>query len=243
MLPIVWSMAFGANWLRDRRPAWQGIGLVLSSVAVLLVYFPVRKALIGEYVGGYGTVHHLSIFQPMTAVNAGYFTLRTALPALPSAFYRFCDHGVPLFCLVVAAIAAGLLLIRCRHRLGNASGVAICVLAASFAVSLVPVVNLYISLFDTEGERLLYLPSAFAAMAAALMLWRIAAVRAAVVSIAISVIVVEAATLVHMNQRWLVASRLTRAIAREVSRYDPATTAVLNVPDNYQGAFRLPRGA
>ncbi len=88
----------------------------------------------------------------------------------------------------------------------------------------------------------LYLPSAFACL---LLVYVVSVgilnvgVRTAVLVI---LVVVHGVILQWVNARWITASHLTEQIALEVGRADPERTAILNLPDNFRGAYVFRRG-
>jgi hypothetical protein len=115
-------------------------------------------------------------------------------------------------------------------------------LVASYLICLAPVITLPVSLFDTQGERFLYLPSAFACL---LLVYLVAdlipSLRQRTAAI-LALVVVQATALQWVNRRWIRAAYLSRQIATEVSRADPAKTVILNLPDNFRGAYVFRNG-
>ncbi len=211
--------------------------VLLSAFVVLLTYFVIRRLTIGHFIGGYGTQHHLAILQTKTLLNLASDVLRSVVPAIPRVTCNFVEQPASLAFLAVGSGFIGLLLYRARKRFAGAQGLLIVMLALAFIVSLLPVVTMDISVVNTEGERLVYLPSAFTAAIFAMALPLLFRRTGVVVAIAAFCIVVESATLCRVNHRWITAAQMTKAIARQISRYDPSTTAIVNLPDNYRGAY------
>jgi len=101
---------------------------------------------------------------------------------------------------------------------------------------------MHIGLFDTQGERYLYLPSAFACLAVAGVVGVGFQRRKVQSLVLVCLVLVHALSLQWVNQRWISASRISEQVAKEVSQTDPNNTVVLNVPDNYQGAYIFRNG-
>jgi hypothetical protein len=55
-------------------------------------------------------------------------------------------------------------------------------------------------------------------------------------------VVAEAAALIQVNRTWMTASRLTREIASELAQVDLRNTVILNLPDNFMGAYVFRNG-
>ena len=114
--------------------------------------------------------------------------------------------------------------------------------AAGYFFGLVLAVRQPVSLSETFDERFLYLPSVFACIL--LVYWTTSWLSSPRRQTAIlaALIVMEAVSLQWVNTRWITASQLCRQIAVEVSKADPAHTAILNVPDNFRGAYVFRNG-
>jgi len=239
VLPAVWCALFVHEWwAKKQRPSGYSVTLVGSSLLLLAGYFILRKELLGQFLGGYGTDKHLSIMHLSSLENIGRYVLRTFLPALPLRLY-----GAPV--MAAAGFAAGVLVtalvLRWRQVL-SARWALVALLGFCYLVSLIPVLTMHVGLFDTGGERFLYLPSAFACVLVARLIadeTRWVSVR---IIVLVGLIIAQAAALQWVNKRWITASQLCRQIAAEVARTDPATTVVLNVPDNYRGAYVFRNG-
>lgn len=242
VLPLIWGAVFVQDWCaRGRRLPLRSVTVLILSGLMLAGYFLLRKAIIGHYVGGYGTARHISIFQPSSLGNLLRFLLRTFLPALPLGLRGpYPPGGVIAAGFAVAAFGVGIIVYRRRLRAICWSPVALLVLC--YFISLVPVITMPVNLFDTQNERFLYLPSAFACLLVVQLIktgishqqWRTFMI--------VTLIILQATFLQWVNKRWITASQLAEQIATEVSTADPATTVVLNVPDNFCGAYVFRNG-
>lgn len=235
VLPI-WLVLTVHHWWRSKTcPTYRTfITLVLASL-ILVGYFYLRKATLGHFVGGYGTARHISIWHPLTLVQFARYAVRTFLPALPLRFYGVRFAMVFWGAVLVSCIATLLL-----FRIGALSTTrwhVLPVLAASYIGSLTPVVTLDIRLFDTQSERFLYLPSAFACLGAVVLADMIFRRRHVTCAVLFFLTVIEGIALQWVNTRWITASHLCKQIAAEVSKHALEDTVVLNIPDNYRGAY------
>jgi len=240
VLPLLWCAVFVHDWWSAKKaPPVQAGLLVMLSCLVLAGYFLLRKAVLGQFIGGYGTVHHLAIIQMRSVVNLLRYVFRTFMPALPLRFDILNDPHVLLAVVLAAGVLAAVLVFLWRREL---HWPLVVLLVLCYLGSLVPVITFRVQICDTQAERFLYLPSAFACILAAYV--AAAGIRsprawAAALSCFIAV---EAVALNQVNKRWITASHLTRQIAAEVAQADPARTVVLNVPDNFRGAYVFRNG-
>jgi hypothetical protein len=237
VLPGLWcAILVHHRWSRKEPASPLATGLIVASFVVLAGYFVLRKAIVGQFVGGYGTEAHLAILRVSSAANLARFALRTFLPPLPQAADPPGDFAAPL-AVGVALAALSFVVVARRRRLQRPHLHMALLLAACYLISLVPALTLRVHMFDTQGERFLYLPSAFACVLAACVAAPIVTdARIGAIALA-GFVAVEGAALHAVNDRWATAGLLSRRIAAEVAQSDPGTTEVLNVPDNFRGAY------
>lgn len=263
----------GASTRGERRGARgrlaRGLASALPFAAVLALYVAARALVVGELVGGYGAGRHLNFKHSVVVSQLLRYPLRALLPASALQTPLLESHALSLALLaagVAAAVAVALVLARAesRRRLFAHAGRAapLWLMLALFFACLAPVVNLRINVFDTQGERYLYLPSAFSSMALAYALALLARCRLAVWLSALALVLAPyAAALWHANRTWDEAARLSRSTLDALAAADstsntpaggPATggaanagrpTAyVLNAPDNLRGAHLYRNG-
>ena len=223
------------------RPSNRALITLAMAFLLLLCYFVLRKATLGYFIGGYGIERHVSIMHYSTVTNLAHYAIRTFFPVLPLKFGRidspivFLGAGFLLICVTV-----GMFL---RFKIYNTKRwYLLALLLLCYMLSLVPVATMRIGIFNTQSERFLYLPSAFACLGAVAVLEFILRRRHVKYAVLASVVLIEALTLQWVNSRWITASILSERIAAEVSSYDPDKTVILNVPDNYRGAYVFRNG-
>jgi hypothetical protein len=170
--------------------------------------------------------------------------VRSVLPALPIAWLSFLYKPLqsPIFFLIVLiAIAAIAIAAFVRRRLYEASEIRIqnrflVTLVALFLVSLLPVINLRLSLYETLGERFLYLPTVFACVLIAHVgSLLIRKPRVALVLLT-GVLGLCAWSLYRTNMIWREAAKLSRNIPADlIASASGDQILILNAPDNLRG--------
>jgi hypothetical protein len=245
ILPLIWcGIVLQAWWLRKDYPPVASLITLLVSFILLGGYFFLRREIFGNFTGAQGAaLHHLLSKLPITSADHLYrFIVHTFLPTLPFRLYTMSQQPLAFWATGFAAgIVASVFIVHRRwFRAVNWSFVIL--LGVCYLVSVLPVLTMELNLFESQGERVLYLPSTFAC----LLLVYFAATcipQARYQSFALLILIVfESISLQWVNQRWITASQLSEQIASEVSKTDPASTLVLNVPDNFRGAYVFRNG-
>ena len=127
---------------------------------------------IGSLVGGYGASQHLNFSPTWLRDRLLEASVRSVLPVLPSQLSWFLFKPLQsrvfiLFSLACAGLVAAVIILRRRwygpseRKEQNGFLIALVVL---FLFSLLPVINLRLTLYQTLGERFLYLPSVFSCL-------------------------------------------------------------------------------
>jgi len=212
--------------------------------AVTILFIVIRARFIGSVIGGYGNAQHLNFAPGWLRDRLLEAVVRSILPPLPSAWLTFLFKPLqsPVFYLLILLIAAATTMaIVMRRRFYQVAerknqNRFIFMLAALFLMSLLPVLNLRLSLYQTQGERFLYLPTVFVclliAYVAALLIRRTT----------VSLIVMTALlgsyswSVYRTNLLWREAAKLSATVSYDVA--DAASRAplvVLNAPDNLRG--------
>lgn len=212
--------------------------------AVTLLFIVIRARFIGSVIGGYGNAQHLNFAPGWLRDRLLEAVVRSILPALPSAWLTFLFKPLqsPIFYLLVvlvAAAAAAAIVMRRRFYQAaerNHQNRFMFMFAALFLMSLLPVLNLRLSLYQTQGERFLYLPTVFACLLiayVAVLLIR----RATVCLIVITTLLgFYSWNVYHTNLLWREAAKLSARLSYDVTdAASRATLVVLNAPDNLRG--------
>lgn len=253
ILPLVIALMF----LRREQPVvlverWR-IGL--ATAATLLLYLGVRAILLGRVVGGYAEQGPLHVRPAALLLNVILFPFRAvASPAAlvpgwsqsagarAQGFHRLMagSMGIVLAVALLAGIAAVAWALRSKIRRAL-SGLAVTYLAC-FWIACLPVIAFRVSFADSQGERFLYLPSAFLCLAlgeisstARWPNWRKGLLASAGIWAGLA--------LHEQFCHWRAAGELAEEIVRRVARdAQHGPVVVLSAPDNLRGAYVLRNG-
>jgi len=210
----------------------------------LLIYLLCRYWMLGQFLGGYGAGHHLGFKLSLLWERLPKFFIRALLPPFPDQLLFMFFKPLKSLLFIVTALSflsAVLAVILVRHIRQSAEtrrpqNLRLLLLLLMFLGSLLPVITAGISVFDSAGERFIYLPSVFSAIAVAYIADLLIPKSKRVQVIIFCLLVFYAGALVKSNQRWREASWLTASILKEI----PVLTThddilILNVPDSVRG--------
>ena len=224
VLPAVWI--FLVPWRKGKSASgWIApSGLILSAIYALLRFL--QGDVSGNLASAGGSTHLASV-----AGNLLRYLLRVFIPPLPGSLRPFLEGHIYLIPLLAGVFL--ICLLYPLYRRSREDFREVLRYMAMFLVSLLPVVFMSVSLFDTRSERFLYLPGVFAVLA--LVKWAFSVLslkRAAVLILVFAVL--QGAFLYRSNRNWKRAGE----ICREVISSGDCT----NAPDNYRGAYVFRNG-
>lgn len=227
---------------RDTRR--QLLGIVALYVFILLIFVAVRSIFIGSLVGGYGLGQHLNFSPRWLRDRLLEASVRSVLPTLPIALSRFLFKPLQslvfiLFSLAFAGFVAAVSVFR-RRRYGlserKQQNRFLVVLVTLFLFALLPAINLRLSLYQTLGERFLYLPSIFSCLLIAYLLAILLRNSRLWLLAMICILGCYSVTLYQTNKSWREAAELTRSIKDDLNAASThARLVILNAPDNLRG--------
>jgi protein O-mannosyl-transferase len=212
--------------------------------AVTILFIVIRARFIGSVIGGYGNAQHLNFAPGWLRDRLLEAVVRSILPPLPNAWLTFLFKPLqsPVFYLLVlliaAATATAILMRRKFYQPAERKNQNrfMFLLAALFLMSLLPILNLRLSLYQTQGERFLYLPTVFAC----LMIAYVAALLIRRTTICLIVITALLGfyswSVYRTNLLWRDAAKLSARVSYDVT--DAASKAplvIVNAPDNLRG--------
>jgi hypothetical protein len=234
--------------MRQAGQDWKTRGQFLKVIAlyvfVLLVFVAVRSVFIGSLVGGYGVSQHLNFSPRWLRDRLLEASVRSILPTLPIVLSRFLFKPLqsPVFILFslafVGFVAAVIVFRRRRYVLSERKeqNRFLVVLVTLFLVSLLPAINLRLSLYQTLGERFLYLPSVFSCLLIAYLLAILLRNTRLWLLATICILGFYSVRLHQTNRSWREAAALSRSIKDELveaSTHD--RLVIINAPDNLRG--------
>jgi len=198
----------------------------------LALYLLTRFAVIGTIIGGYGggkvhlNVHLLRIFR-----NVFFYSMRTFLPPMPDMFTI-----VLIFIGIVSVVI--LLIAWSASRWSLRIPTILYFLAIAFIISLVPVINLGISLITTQGERFIYLPSLFFSILMIVVLDYIIRNRRYFTIVFICLFLFYGVSIYFANKNWRTAGSISKQILYSLKAIEGADRLfIINLPDNTHGAY------
>lgn len=222
-------------------------GYAAPFVIVLGLYISARAFALGAFIGGYGTEQHLKFDHGIVISQLLRFFLRAIFPALfLHSFPLLESRRISPVLIIVFALILVVVVITLRRASSRRAAIAqlrrhslLLLVLASGVCCLLPVINRRINLFDTQGERYLYLASAFFSLSIAYVL--LVAVRYKMkiwILLICALLVFYAATLLKTNQTWREAAQLSRSILDGVATLSTGEKVLLlNAPDNLRGAY------
>ena len=229
---------------KDSKSRWRFVSIMAAYVSILLVFVAIRSHFLGSLVGGYGVSQHLNFAPGWLRDRLLEASVRSVLPMLPSQLSRFLfkplqSRGFILFSVTCAGLIAIIIVLRRRWHSSperQEENRFLMVLAGSFLVTLLPVINLRLSLYETWGERFLYLPSVFACLLIAYLSAILIRRKELWLLILICILGFYSVSLYRANQSWRQAAELSRSIQDElVNSSTRDHLVILNLPDNLRG--------
>ncbi len=215
------------------------INISLPQFALLGSYFLLNKWLFGRWIGHYGAATHLK-FSLTTMSNTllkyslkYLFFVRSYSHPYKTAVFNFCDqYGFIILCLVLISV-----IFFVKNKQINTKKTTISLLLiATFTLTLLPVLNLYFYWLQAiENDRYGYLPAVFGLMLFVFCCFQLPKYfRYFLLS---SYLVVSIFLLVKTNQIWKESTTVFYSLLEDYRWEDVENVVILNVPDNYQGAY------
>src|SRR6266404_882251 len=173
-LPFI-VLVFSLRNATDGKTRKESLKSFASFAVVLIAFAALRAYFIGAVVGGYGASQHLNFSPGWIRDRLLEASIRSVLPTLPAnwSLFLFKPLQSPLFYLIVL-VSVGLITIAIVARSKWYDAIQrktqnrlLLTLVVSFLVSLLPVISLRLSLYETFGERFLYLPTVFSVLVVA----------------------------------------------------------------------------
>lgn len=209
--------------------------LPLMYASVLPIYLGLRYLGIRQFLGGYGSGVHtnfnLDIIQRGLASS-----LRIIIPPLPNIPE---ENWVIFFAIFMTIICTFVVVCLCRQGVYILIAKLAILLLGLFGTSLLPVINIRISLSNTEGERLLYLPSAFLVILLVLVIGVSLARFRVLLAIQFMIIsIILSYYLYSFNQNWNLAGQIAKQVIESIDQeIQGRRMFLINIPDNLNGVY------
>jgi hypothetical protein len=213
--------------------------------ALLLAGFVALRAwFLGTLVGGYGPEQHLNFAPGWIRDRLLEAIVRSLLPPLPTSwsFFLFKPLQSPLFylitLLVFSLLAVAIVVRRGRYSSSErkSQNHFLLLIVSLFLISLLPVINLRLSLYESQGERFLYLPTVFSCLLISYVLIIMVRNQRVWLVLVVCILAFYSWRLHAANQLWREAAQLTRSIRNDLSTAaSPPRLTILNAPDSLRG--------
>jgi 4-amino-4-deoxy-L-arabinose transferase-like glycosyltransferase len=211
---------------------------------ILIAFILLRTFFLGSIVGGYGTGQHLNFAPGWIRDRLLEAVARSVLPALPAtwSWFLFKPLQSPLFILIalgiLGSLAGAIVFRRRRYELSERKrqNRLLLVLVSLFLLALLPVINLRLSLYETWGERFLYLPTVFSFLLVGYLLIILIRNRTIWMVLLVCALGLYSWRLYAANRLWREAAQLTRSIKDDLAASaSQKHLVILNAPDNLRG--------
>jgi hypothetical protein len=194
---------------------------------IFIVYLFFRYKTLGTIVGGYGNAVHLNfgIKNLLQCIISN--CARTFLPPLPGNIIPACYLWA--FIIFIAFFIKAI-------RRKTASKL-LYFLIVSFIISLLPVINMLISVTSIMGERFIYLPSAFASILFVLLLSLAISNKKALALLLTFILLSSAFLLYRSNENCRAGGEVSRNVVDYISRLKKVDRLfIINLPATINGA-------
>ena len=209
--------------------------LPLMYASVLPIYLGLRYLGIRQFLGGYGSGVHTNFNLDM--IQRGLASsLRIIIPPLPNIPE---ENWVIFFAIFMTIICTFVVVCLCRQGVYILIAKLAILLLGLFGTSLLPVINIRISLSNTEGERLLYLPSAFLVILLVLVIGVSLARFRVLLAIQFMIIsIILSYYLYSFNQNWNLAGNIAKQVIESIDQeIQGRRMFLINIPDNLNGVY------
>lgn len=229
LLPVIIFMieVLCKKWSRS------SVRALLPFAVAALVYLLIRFMQLGDIAGNH---QYFSLSSPLKQLLLNTFRLieRSILPPM--------HNSLPAIVIVVMVVLSGLLMYfgKLRPAIMHKRMLTYVMM---YAVSLLPVITVGIDTHDTEGERFLYFPSFFFVLMTVYLLY-VVFEKSHYAWIPAAVMFVYFLFFLEISlSNWVKASSIVRNITAHPERYHTkGNLYVIDLPDNYRGAFIFRNG-
>lgn len=198
-------------------------------------YFKLRYWGLKQFIGGYGSDVHMN-FDFAIILRGLYSSIRIFIPPLNPVYAGIWPLSFSVFLAVILIFT-----IVCFWKRGIYNSIAklVILLLGLFFVSLLPVINIPVSLWTTEGERLLYLPSVFLVILSVFVLgFLLSRFRLITAIVFITLSLFFSYQLYASNQKWIAAGQISKQVLESIDReLEGDGMFLINIPDSLNGAY------
>ncbi len=239
--PLLWCALLLYKLPEDKKTLIRNLKLVGFSLIIAILYLTFRFFFNNSLTSGmqYGGYFNLSLVDVLE--NLTRYLFRVYVPPL-SYDLRETILANPII-IPVSILAFFLPLSVLVYKKASRKQIRFLVLMAGlFLLSLIPVLGMKVSLFDSQSERFLYLPSIFASGFFTVLTISLLKEGKLAIMVLICFIVFQGIFLHKSNRNWVEAGRLCSEISEIISEYDSDSIYIEAIPDSFNGAYVFRNG-
>ncbi len=247
---IILLLAWVQNYLHTEKfLSLKSVQIFTMFAGVECIYFLHRYYALGTFIGGYGSSYHINFCPNIILDHFARYTIRAFLPPLSQENAFLFSHkilalwgSIELICFI-GSIAAIIFIVKSGrfHSLVNNKKPELFLLVTlfgCFALSLIPVINMQISLFDTQNERFLYFPSVFVSIGTFYCIAYLFKIVTVYVPVFCFIILFSGFQLYIVNLNWAEAGKISKNIVMSLAENVTSNyILIINAPDNIKGAY------
>lgn len=211
---------------------------------LLVFYIFVRYKAINDFIGGYGKDSHLNFSILLIFYNIFMDFVRAFLPPIPQKIFLSINKYFPfikekiiaLFIYYIVIILPVLLLFIKKISFKRIPNFVYFLLLA-YIITLLPVININLSLFDRLCERLIYLPTVFVSIVISLLFNSLIKNKKQIISLLICIFLFLETSLYYANSDWKEAGEITKNVIKSTKMIKNVNKLyVINLPSKLNGA-------
>lgn len=234
-LVFLYEIYHHINQNHNIKTSYKILYLPIIYISVIPVYLGLRYLGIRKLLGGYGNEIHTNFNFDVILRGLGS-SLRIWIPPLPNTPESNWIIFFGIFMVIILTF-----ILSCLWKKGVYILIAklATLLLGLFSVSLLPIINIRISVWNTEGERLLYLPSAFLVILVVLILGvSLAKFRVLLAIQFIIISMILSYYLYNFNQNWSLAGQIAKQVIESIDEeIEGKRLFLINIPDNLNGVY------
>lgn len=237
LLIFIWGV-FASFAGRDSSLIKRMMLPLIIAIVLVMAFFVLRQSYLHHWIGGYGSQVHLNVSPGLIISNIIISPIRCIIPPAPSALSSLnAFRNLRIIIAILYFILLVLVFIISRKHTKSLFP-ALMGLCVFFYLSYAPSINLFLAFYSSYGERYLYFPSFFLSCAL-VTLGYLFLQRIIVRNTAFVLLIGFCIWGFHFtNHSWFIAGRLSDKLLKEaIDLNKKDCLLVLNLPDNYRGAF------
>ncbi|MBD2482742.1 hypothetical protein [Planktothrix sp. FACHB-1365] len=226
------------QFFQNKKPLKQLYKVMILPIlmaSIFPIYLGMRYLGLKQLLGGYGSQTHLNFSVPIILRGLAS-SLRIIIPPLPQS-----GEVQWQWCFLIFISLVTIFVIQ-YFRLGGIyreQAKLLLFLIYAFLISMFPVINIRVSLGDTQAERILYLPSVFFVILLVFIISFLVKKKHTIIFLAVIFSIFLIKNIYIANKNWQIASQISHQLIKSINdqRGNQPGLLIINVPDNFKGAY------